>query len=92
MRSIDLTFTSRRRTLQKTLENSADVPGFVHTFQEKTRLISLLEVISHVSYENKHDIVIFVSLCKLDKVNLTFPFDATPYKLIADSPKKTMAT
>lgn len=78
-------------------ESSSDVADFTYTFKERTRLIGLPKAVIHVSCDEKDDMVVFVNLRKRDKdgnllMHLTFPFDAMPYKSIADIPKKEMAS
>jgi predicted acyl esterase len=78
-------------------ESTTDVVDFKYTFQEKTRLIGLPKAVIYVSCDDKDDMIVFVNLRKRDKdgnllMHLTFPFDATPYKSIADIPKKEQAS
>jgi len=78
-------------------ESTSDVVDFKYTFQEKTRLIGLPKAVIYVSCDDKDDMIVFVNLRKRDKdgnllMHLTFPFDATPYKSIADIPKKEQAS
>lgn len=78
-------------------ESKSDVADFTYTFKEKTRLIGLPKAVLFMSCQDRDDMIVFVILRKRDKdgnllMHLNFPFEATPYKSIADIPKKEQAS
>ncbi|KAL1589838.1 hypothetical protein WHR41_01454 [Cladosporium halotolerans] len=88
---------SETSIVQYDSESTIEVADFSYTFKEKSRLIGLPKAVLYMSCPEKDDMIVFVNLRKRDKdgnliMHLNFPFEATPYKSIADIPKKEMAS
>lgn len=70
--------------------------GFKHTFNSKTRLMGLPKAVLYMSCDDMDDMIIYVLVRKLDRdgnvmMNLNIPWEAAPYKRIADIPEEEMS-
>ncbi|KAJ9121210.1 hypothetical protein QFC24_004885 [Naganishia onofrii] len=76
--------------------SSKDFSGFTFTFDKTTRLVGLPKAVLYMSCEDADDMVVYVTLRKLDKngkplLALNIPWSRCPVKDLDDIPSKDMS-